>query len=49
MSTSLLYHAYGISGVQYKSTKYEKKSITIHAEMVNPIQCKCGCMQTISS
>ena len=47
MSTSLLYHAYGISGVQYKSTKYEKKSITIYAEMVDPIQCKCGCMQTI--
>jgi transposase len=47
MSTSLLYHAYGVSGVQYKSTKFEAGTITIYAEMVDPPQCKCGCMHTI--
>lgn len=47
MSTSLLYHAYGISGVQYQSTKYEAGIITIHASMVDQLQCKCGCTRTI--
>ena len=47
MSTSLLYHAYGISGVQYQSTKFEAGAITIHAIMVDPSQCKCGCTRTI--
>jgi transposase len=40
MSTSNLYHAYGIKGVQYKSTQYEKKSIIYFAEMVyQKIRC----------
>jgi transposase len=44
MSTSNLYHAYGIKGVQYKSTRYEKKSIIYFAEMVyQKIPCpKCS-------
>ena len=44
MSTSNLYHAYGIKGVQYKSTQYEKKSIIYSAEMVyQKIRCpKCS-------
>lgn len=46
MSTSLLYHAYGISGVQYHSTKFEAGTITIYAEMVDPPQCKCGWIHT---
>ena len=47
MSTSLLYHAYGISGVQYQSTKFEAGIITIHAAMIDLPQCKCGCSRTI--
>lgn len=47
MSTSLLYHAYGISGVQYQSTKFETGTIIIHAAMVESPQCKCGCLRTI--
>jgi transposase-like protein len=44
MSTSNLYHAFGIKGVQYKSTRYEKKSIIYSAEMVyQKIPCpKCS-------
>ena len=33
MTTSLLYHAYGISGVKHKSTKFECGEVTITAEM----------------
>ena len=47
MSTSLLYHAYGISGVQYQSTKFEAGTVQIHAIMVDPLKCKCGCTRTI--
>lgn len=47
MSTSLLYHAYGIRGVQYQSTKFEAGTVQIHAIMVNPPKCKCGCVRTI--
>ncbi len=47
MSTSLLYHAYGISGIQYRSTKFEAGKVTIYAEMVDPPQCTCGCVHTI--
>ena len=47
MSTSLLYHAYGINGVQYQSTKFEKGNVTIHAEMTKQhSQCRCGCLNT---
>ena len=45
MSTSILYHAYGIKGVQYKSTQYEKGHIIYSAEMTDQeIPCpKCHC------
>lgn len=48
MSTSLLYHAYGINGVQYQSTKFENGTVTIHAEMTKQhSQCShCGCLHT---
>ena len=42
-----MYHAYGISGVQYKSTKYKEGAVIIHAEMVDRPQCKCGYTNTI--
>ncbi|MDZ7700127.1 MAG: hypothetical protein U5R49_25435 [Deltaproteobacteria bacterium] len=32
MSTSLLYHAFGLRGVKYISTKYERGRIFLHAE-----------------
>lgn len=43
MTTSLLYHAYGINGVEYKSTKYDVGQVIIAAEMThNSICCpKC--------
>lgn len=33
MSTSVLYHAFQIDGVKYKSTSYEGSAIVFHAEM----------------
>lgn len=40
MTTSLLYHAYGISGVNHTSTKYEGGEVIISAEMThNSIDC----------
>jgi len=40
MTTSLLYHAYGISGVEHKSTKYAESQVVIAAEMThNSIYC----------
>ena len=40
MTTSLLYHAYGISGVQHKSTQYTEGQVIIAAEMThNSINC----------
>ena len=32
MSTSVLYHAFQISGVKYKSASYEGSAIIFHAE-----------------
>jgi transposase len=32
MSTSVLYHAFQISGVKYKSTSYEGSAVIFHAE-----------------
>lgn len=48
MSASILYHAYGIKGVQYKSTLFQKNSITYVTEMAHQkIACpKCGCSNT---
>jgi transposase len=38
MSTSLLYHAFGIKGVKYISTKYINGSIVFHAEATSSIE-----------
>lgn len=44
MSTSILYHAYGIKGIQYKSTHYENGSIIFSAEMDHQkISCQKCC------
>lgn len=44
MSTSLLYHAFGVSGVKYLSTNYSDSQVTFHAEMTTQcLQCpKCA-------
>ena len=38
MSTSLLYHAFGIKGVKYISTKYRNGSFIFHAEVTESIE-----------
>jgi transposase len=38
MSTSLLYHAFGLKGVKYISTKYINGSIIFHAEVTSSIE-----------
>lgn len=43
MSTSNLYHAHGIKGVEYKSTTYEKGSVVYHTEMVHQRICCSKC------
>jgi transposase len=49
MTTSMLYHAYGIAGVKHTSTKYEGGQVVIAAEMThNSIHCpKCRHYQGI--
>jgi len=44
MSTSMLYHAFGISGVKYLATDYSGSKVTFHAEMTHQcLQCpKCS-------
>jgi transposase len=44
MSTSMLYHAFGVSGVEYTATDYSKGQIVIRAEMTTQcLQCpKCA-------
>jgi len=39
MSTSLLYHAFGLQGVKYNSTKYKRGTITFHAEVTSSLEC----------
>lgn len=48
MSASILYHAYGIKGIQYKSTHFKKDSVVYEAEMIpQKIACpKCGCSES---
>ncbi len=48
MSTSILYHAYAIKGVQYKSTQFEKGEVIYKVEMASQkIPCpKCSCCRT---
>ena len=38
MSTSLLYHAFGLKGVKYISTKYIAGSVIFHAEVTHSIE-----------
>jgi len=49
MSTSLLYHAFGLRGVKYISTEYEKGSTIFRAEVTSTIEnCPvCGSWETI--
>ena len=44
MSTSMLYHAFGVRGVEYLSTDYSQSQIVFHAEMTTQcLQCpKCS-------
>jgi hypothetical protein len=42
MSTSLLYHAFGIRGYKYKNTKYEGGSVHFNIEQErNTFRCSC--------
>lgn len=43
MSTSLLYHAYGISGVQYKNTEYDDSRIIFKTEIDRESICCPRC------
>ena len=46
MSTSILYHAFGLKGIQYKATRYEGEYLIFEAEMVTKdISCP-GCGKT---
>lgn len=49
MSTSLLYHAYGLRGVKYISTEYEKGLTMFRAEVTSAIEnCPaCGSWETV--
>jgi transposase len=49
MSTSLLYHAFGLKGVKYNKTKFEKGLTIIHAEVTSAIErcAACGSWKTI--
>ena len=49
MSTSLLYHAFGLRGVKHISTEYEKGSTIFRAEVTPTIEnCPvCGNWETI--
>jgi transposase len=45
MSTSILYHAFGLKGIRYSSTHYNGDALIFRAEMTDAlIQCpQCGC------
>ena len=49
MSTSILYHAFGLKGIEYKSTHFIADRIVISAEMNDQwVRCpQCGCRRTI--
>ena len=46
MSTSLLYHAFGIRGYDYVRTDYEKKQVTFHIKQNNHSLCCPNCGST---
>lgn len=43
MTTSLLYHAYGISGVKHSATKYDGGQVLVEAEMTHNSICCPRC------
>ena len=47
MSTSVLYHAFGLKGIRHTSTHYRSDAVIFRAEMTDDfIRCpKCGCRQ----
>jgi len=49
MSTSLLYHAFGLKGVKYISTEYKNGSTIFRAEVTSTIEnCSaCGSWETV--
>ena len=49
MSTSLLYHAFGLQGVKYNSTKYERGTVIFHGEVSASVECcpVCGSWKTV--
>jgi transposase len=48
MSTSILYHAYGLKGIEYKATHHLADTIIFSAEMNDQwVRCpRCGCRHT---
>ena len=40
MSISMLYHAFGVSGVKYLATDYSGSKVTFHAEMTHHTNSK---------
>ena len=44
MSTSLLYHAFGVRGYEYRSTEYAKGGLTMTVEQPREAWCcsQCG-------
>lgn len=38
MSTSLLYHSFGLKGVRYKATRYQEGKIIFEAEMTKKLE-----------
>src|SRR5512134_3064068 len=49
MSTSILYHAFGLKGIEYKATHFVADRIIFSAEMNDQwVRCpQCGCRKTI--
>ena len=49
MSTSLLYHAFGLKGVKYNSTKYKRGTVIFHGEVTSSVECcpVCGSWKTL--
>ena len=47
MSTSIVYHAFGIKGIHYESTRYEGDAVVISARLTDQrIKCPhCGCQK----
>ena len=49
MSTSILYHAFGLKGICYTSTRYNADAVILRAEMTDAlIRCpQCGCRKAV--